>query len=87
MKKIYVLVVNNPNSVGYNCENVYLFDNKEDASARMKELYEAFCRNHRIDNPYEENSYDVGYQEGSYEFVFGEYYLDIFEKNIGLRFS
>ena len=82
MKKIYILTINNLIEVGYNCADVEVFAEKADADKRMRELYLDFCNKYGIENPFEEGSMMAQYEEGSFAFVFGEYYLDIFSRSI-----
>ena len=83
MKKIYILVINDLRNMGYNCKDVEVFTDKADATRRMRELYlKAFkeCRGEDED-PYEENCLDYQYTK-DYSYIFGEYYFDIFEKEV-----
>jgi len=82
MKKIYILVINDLRNVGYNCKDVEVFTKKEDATRRMRELYlKAFkeCRGEDED-PYD-GGLDYQYTK-DYSYIFGEYYFDIFEKEV-----
>jgi hypothetical protein len=84
MKKIYILVINDLRNVGYNCKDVEVFTDEPSATERMTELYlKAFkeCRGEDED-PFD-NGNHIDYQHtGRYAYIFGEYYFDIFEKEI-----
>ena len=85
MKKIYILTINDLNNVGYNCKDVEVFANKEDATERMRELYlDAFNNcwgNNENEDPYDKNTMDYQFAD-NFAYIFGEYYLDIFEKEV-----
>ena len=79
--KIYVLVINDLEKVGYSCKGVEVFNTFENAKLRLTELYLDRCKEWNIEDPYEEGAFD--YALGSdYAYIFGEYYLDIFEQEI-----
>ena len=80
--KIYILAINDLHNVGYNCKDVEVFTKKEDATRRMRELYLNAFKECYGD---EEDPYDGGldYQyTKDYSYIFGEYYFDIFEKDV-----
>lgn len=83
MKRFYILVEVDVQDYGYNAENVYMFDDKEKAVAKMKELYliafKKYCNEN--DNPFATDNYS--YEFGTdYAYVSGMYYLDIFNKDL-----
>lgn len=83
--KIYILVINDLRNVGYNCKDVEVFTDEPSATERMTELYlNAFKDYYGEDSgidPFDEDTMD--YQlTGKYAYIFGEYYFDIFEKEI-----
>jgi hypothetical protein len=82
--KIYILAINDLHNVGYNCKDVEVFTKKEDATRRMRELYlNAFkeCYGDSDADPFEENVMDYQYTK-DFSYIFGEYYFDIFEKEV-----
>ena len=83
MKKIYILTINDIRNTGYNCKDVEVFTEKKNATARMRELYLKAYKDVFGDegDPYEQDSMDYQYTK-DFAFVFGEYYLDIFEKEV-----
>lgn len=85
MKKIYILVINDLRNMGYNCKDVEVFTDNDSADKRMRELYlKAFkeCRGETEDPFNDDTHMDYQYTEGCYSYIFGEYYFDIFEKEI-----
>lgn len=79
--KIYILVINDIERVGYSCKGVEIFKTIEEAKERMKELYLERCEEWDIKDPLADGNFD--YNLGSdYAYIFGEYYLDIFEKEV-----
>lgn len=82
--KIYILTITDLRDYGYQCKDVEVFTDEPSATERMTELYlNAFkeCYGDSDADPFEENVMD--YQlTGRYAYVFGEYYFDIFEKEV-----
>ena len=80
--KIFILVINDLRHVGYNCKDVEVFTEVKKATERMRELYLKACEEMGVEDPYAENTLNNAFAEDSYAYVFGECYLDIFEKEV-----
>lgn len=83
MKKIYILVFNDLRNCGYNCKDVKVYTDKASATEEMRKQYlEKFKELHNTDeDPYVQHTMDYQFTDG-YAYLFGEYYWDIFEKEI-----
>lgn len=79
--KIYILVVNDINNVGYNAKDAIPFRTMEEAHDAMEKLYLDACEKAGIENPYEKGGMDYCIVS-DYAFIFSDIYLDIFEKEI-----
>lgn len=84
MKKIYILTINDLHNVGYQTKDIEVFTDKPSATERMKELFvKAFKEIYGEDeDPFDESNTIDHQFTGDFAFIFGEYYLDIFEKEI-----
>lgn len=81
--KIYVLTIVDLRNVGFNAKDVEVFTDKGKASARMYQLYNDFAKDYGIEDPFDgEGGITYDFNAEGYAYVFGEYYLDIFEKEI-----
>lgn len=81
----FILTEVNLNEVGYNPNATYMFKTREQATAKMRELYEKAAKKFGIDDPYDgKGTIEYDFSEGSFAFIFGEYYLDIFENSIDI---
>lgn len=78
---IYILTVVDLVRVGYNVDNVYVFDKIEDATSLMKEEYLNKCKEEGIENPMED-CYDYQYSENGFAYIQGKYYWDIFTRKL-----
>lgn len=83
MKKIYILVFNDLRNNGYNCKDVKVYTDKVSATEEMRKQYldKFYEYNIRSADPYEQNTMDYQFTDG-YAYLFGEYYWDIFEREI-----
>lgn len=79
--KIYILVVNDINNVGYNAKDAIPFNTIEEAHDAMEKIYLDACEKAGIENPYEKGSMD-NCIDRNYAYIFSNIYLDIFEKEI-----
>ena len=81
--KIYITTFVDLVKVGYTPAAVFVDSSKDEAKARMKHEYLKRCEEEQIENPFEEGAMD--YQlSNDFAYIFGKYYWDIFEKEIGL---
>lgn len=82
MEKIFVLAFSDLVNYGFGTTNVWVFNNKADAVAKMKTMYEDKCKKENIDE------YDCEFDSGSdtydgaYAYITDRYYWDIFEKSL-----
>lgn len=93
MKKIYILTIIDLRNNGYNCKDVKVYTDKASAIEEMRNQYlEKFKELHDADeDPYAPDTMDYQF-DSSYVFVregacafaylFGEYYWDIFEREV-----
>ena len=81
-KKIYILTVVDLEKVGYQCSDVRVFNNLEEANEVMASEYNERCKEWDIEDPFEQGTLEFGYDKYNFAFVFGECYWDIFEKEI-----
>lgn len=84
MKKIYILVFVDLRNNGYNCKDVKVYTDKVSATKEMREQYfDKFRELHdpEKEDPFTQDSMDYQFTDG-YAYLFGEYYWDIFEKEI-----
>ena len=79
--KIYILVVNDINNVGYNAKDATPFRTMKEAHDAMEKLYLDACEKAGIENPYEDGCMDYCI-EWNYAYIFSSIYLDIFEREI-----
>lgn len=81
--KIYILTIIDLRDVGYNCKDVKVYTDKASATEEMRKQYlEKFKELRDADeDPYAPDTMDYQF-EPSYAYLFGEYYWDIFEKEI-----
>ena len=76
----FILVINDPGEWGYNCKDVETFPTREDACQKMTELYRERAKKRGID-PSVNDTRQHGIT-ADYAYIFGDYYLDIFEKHV-----
>ena len=83
MKRFYILAIVDLDNYGYNTKKVIMYDDKEKAIAKMKELYlEQFYKHYSKDyNPYAQDTY--AYQiTDDFAYINGTYYIDIFNTDL-----
>ena len=81
--KIYITTFVDLVNVGYTPAAVFVDSSKDEAKARMKHEYLKHCEEEQIENPFDEGT--INHQLGdNFAYIFGKYYWDIFEKEIGL---
>lgn len=78
--KRYILVINDPGEMGYNCKDVETFPTREEAVQKMTELYRERMKRRGLD-PSANDPLLHGITT-DFAFIFGDYYLDIFEKHV-----
>lgn len=76
--KIYILTFVDLNNVGYNPKGVEVFKTREEAVKRMVDAFKAKGGK----NINTATMIDDNCDNYSYAYIFGEYYWDIFEKEI-----
>ena len=84
---LYILVINDLRNVGFNAKDVEVFTEVKKATERMRELYLVACKDCHITDPFDENdglSMEHQFVEDGYAYVFGEYYFDIFKKEVSV---
>lgn len=83
MKKIYILVFNDLRNNGYNCKDIKVYTDKVSATEEMRKQYlEKFKELHDAnEDPYAPDTMDYQFTD-DYAYLFGEYYWDIFEREI-----
>ena len=81
MKRFWILTYCDAVCYGLGVKEVYLYDNEDDAIAKMKEMYIEKAKELNIENPFDDMSY--GYEfSNSYAYFSDAYYWDIFNKEL-----
>lgn len=82
--KIFVLTIIDLHDVGYCPKDVEVFNSREEAGKRMRELYIDYATKAGIETPFDgEHTIDYQFTEDCYASVWDWCYLDIWEKEIG----
>lgn len=77
---IYILTIADYENYGYGTMNADVFFTKEEATEKMREQYLERCNEWKITEPY--NNSDSWSFTDDYAYISGEFYWDIFTKEI-----
>lgn len=86
--KVYIVTHIDLANNGYTPKDVFPFTKREDAVAKMKELYEQDTKAQGIEDPYAEDSADFYFADAPFNAPFipyafcPDYYIDFFETDL-----